>query len=116
MRFAVVFRAERKKILHNQIHLAIFLINVLEKLEKLQTQALTLSEEEVDIKFDDIILEKTEFEHTEPSELGFYKRRLYMRQYLGDLRKVISVYKEMTEQMNKTVAECKLQNKKDIED
>ena len=56
-----------------------YLINVLEKLEKLQTEALTLEESEVDIKFDAIILEKTEFEHSEPTEQGYYKRRLYMR-------------------------------------
>ena len=61
-------------------------------MEKLQDKASNLSEEEIDVEFDKLILAKTEFEETEPTELNYYKRRLYMREYLGDLRKVITVY------------------------
>ena len=68
-------------------------------MEKLQDKASNLSEEEIDVEFDKLILAKTEFEETEPTELNYYKRRLYMREYLGDLRKVITVYVEVNKNM-----------------
>jgi hypothetical protein len=35
MRFATVYRSERKKIMHSQTHMAMMLVNMLEKLVKL---------------------------------------------------------------------------------
>jgi len=81
LRFAVIFRAERKKILHSQVKLLNFAVSILEQTFELQKISDNLSEKEIYIEFDKIIMKKMEGELTEDTEEPYFLRRLHMRDY-----------------------------------
>ena len=59
-----------------------------------------MSEKEINIAFDKIILKKTPFEeHFEDTDEKYYLRRLNLREYFRDLRRIISVHKSYAKKL-----------------
>ena len=79
--------------------MAMMLVNVLEKLVKLQEKSGKMSEKEINVEFDSIILQKTPIERNEPTDEKYYLRRLNLREYFRDLRRILSVHKSYAKKL-----------------
>ena len=101
LRFAVIFRAERKKIIHSQVRLLTYAISMLEQTFELQKLTDNLSEEEIRIEFDKIIMKKMPIELEEQDEEPYFLRRLHMRDYFREIRTVILTHKSFNEALRK---------------
>jgi len=99
MRFAVIYRAERKKILHSQVRLLKTVVPMLEQVFQLQRESGEMTDAAVDTAFDKIIMQKSEMEVAEETEEPYFLRRLHMRDYFKDLKRVVSTHKSFQEAM-----------------
>ena len=80
LRFAIIYRSERKKILHSQLHLISYLEEVLEMCFQIKTK------EELPFIFKKFTFAETEDEKDSNSgREDFFLRRLYARDYLQQL-------------------------------
>ena len=59
MRFALIYRSERKKILHSQLHLVTWLQNIINDCDQCEVKR-----EELDSYFKELSFKKTVFEET----------------------------------------------------
>ncbi len=69
------------------------LLNVLDHFVELQEKSPSMSEKEINIAFDKIIMGKTSFEKEELTDEAYFLRRLYLREYFRDLRRIVAVHK-----------------------
>lgn len=110
LRFAIIFRAEKKKIIHSQVKLVELGVSMLERIFKLQSDSDHLNEAQIKIEFDKLIMKKTEDELTEETEEPYFLRRLYMRDYLRELRTVVLTHKNFNDVLLHKAKVANLQN------